>query len=93
MRSDFWSLPYAARQAIRKGESEAETARQRAYTISELRKENDRLRQIISDCATALGNGAAMLPTATVDFMGCLPDEIRLHVAKLSATQPSEKQP
>lgn len=41
---------------------------------AKLRAENDRLRQIISDSATACG--AAMSPECTAEFMGHLPEEI-----------------
>jgi phage shock protein A len=43
MRSDFYSLPYAARRAIRQGEREADIARQRAWSIRELEAEVTRL--------------------------------------------------
>jgi hypothetical protein len=41
------------------------------------------LRSIIGECAKALGNGAYIAPTCTVEFMGNLPEEIRLLVADL----------
>jgi hypothetical protein len=45
--------------------------------------ENEKLRSIISDCAKALGNGAYIAPSCTVEFMSKLPEEIRLVVADL----------
>lgn len=48
-----------------------------------LEAENDRLRKIVSECATALGNGAYVGPECTIEFMGELPREIALHVAAL----------
>jgi hypothetical protein len=36
MRSDFYSLPWAAQQAIRRGEHVASVARRRAWSIQEL---------------------------------------------------------
>jgi Lar family restriction alleviation protein len=41
------------------------------------------LRTIVSECAKALGNGAYIAPTCTIEFMGNLPEEIRLVVADL----------
>lgn len=46
--------------------------------IERLRSENDRLREVISRCAASLGNGAAIMPTCTVEFMAELPREIEL---------------
>jgi len=43
-----------------------------------------RLREIISECATALGNGAAIAPSCSIEFMAKLPEEIRLAVSRLS---------
>jgi uncharacterized protein YceH (UPF0502 family) len=56
MRSDFWSLPYAARRAIQRGESAAfESDRQSSVIrrlearIAELEKENAELRASIKE--------------------------------------------
>ncbi len=42
------------------------------------------LRRIISDCAAAIGNGSAVSPDCSLEFMRLIPDEIRLHVARLT---------
>jgi len=42
-----------------------------------------RLREIISECAAALGNGAAIAPSCSLEFMANLPEEIRLVVSRL----------
>lgn len=52
--------------------------------VSELAEENRRLREVISQCADALPNGAFISPKATADFMEKLPEEIRLVFGKLS---------
>lgn len=49
-----------------------------------LRAENEKLRQIICDCAWALPNGSAVAPSCSLDFMAQLPDEIRAVCARLS---------
>jgi uncharacterized coiled-coil protein SlyX len=41
------------------------------------------LRAIVSKCAEALSNGAAISPDCTIEFMQSLPSEIGLHVASL----------
>lgn len=46
--------------------------------------ENARLRQIISECAAALGNGSGISPECSVEFMGHLPEEIRAVIASTS---------
>jgi hypothetical protein len=48
-----------------------------------LKAERDALRLIVSQCAEALGNGAAIEPDCTIEFMQSLPSEIGLHVASL----------
>lgn len=45
MRSDFYGLPWAAQQAIRRGEREARSARRRAWTIQELQDRVDQLQK------------------------------------------------
>jgi hypothetical protein len=48
--------------------------REAAAAIASLREEQDALRQIISECATA--TGAGIVPTASLGFMRLLPGEI-----------------
>lgn len=50
--------------------------------IQSILDENARLRQIICDCAAALGNGAMILPQASIEFMELLPREISLVIAR-----------
>jgi hypothetical protein len=52
--------------------------------VERLRTENAALRTIISKCADALGNGAAISHDCSIAFMGELPSEIGLHVASLT---------
>jgi len=56
----------------------------RVWAIKEerdrLKAENEALRQIVSECATALG--ACFSPECTLEFMAMLPDEIALGVGK-----------
>lgn len=40
------------------------------------------LRTIISDCASAIGNGAFCSPEASIEFMAKIPGEIRLAMAR-----------
>lgn len=47
--------------------------------------ENAKLRQIVSDSAGAIGNGAAIAPEASLEFMGYLPEEIGLVAARKDA--------
>lgn len=49
MRSDFYSLPWAAQQAIRRGEREATVARQRAWSIQELQTKVDELEKQLAE--------------------------------------------
>lgn len=53
--------------------------------VAEAAAENAALRQIISDAAQAIGNGAFISPTCSIEFMSGLPNEIRLHVASLKS--------
>jgi hypothetical protein len=53
-------------------------------TIAQLQAENERLRQIISDCAAALPNGAGIAPQCSIDFMALLPGEIAACCARLA---------
>jgi hypothetical protein len=53
MRSDFYSLPWAAQQAIRRGEREARTARARAYTVAELEAKVAELEAALEEARTA----------------------------------------
>ncbi|GLR55111.1 hypothetical protein KYK30_31660 [Shinella yambaruensis] len=52
--------------------------------VAEAAAENAALRQIISDAAEAIGNGAFIAPTCSIEFMGGLPNEIRLHIASIT---------
>jgi hypothetical protein len=54
-----------------------------AEAISSLLNENVELRQIIADCAKAIGNGSAIHPSCAVEFMKLVPPEIVLHTALL----------
>lgn len=51
--------------------------------IAELRKEIELLRKIVSDSASALGNGAVISPECTIGFMQYLPKEIALYTGRL----------
>jgi hypothetical protein len=44
--------------------------------VKELEEERDALRKVISECASALPNGAFISPKASVEFMAMLPAEI-----------------
>lgn len=48
-------------------------------------EERDRLRKVVSDCAAALGNGAFISTTCSLEFMEQLPKEISLVVTGLRA--------
>jgi len=47
--------------------------------------EIERLRNVVSKCAAALGNGASVSPSCSVEFMEEVPKEISLVVAALTA--------
>lgn len=49
--------------------------------------EIERLRNIVSQCADALGNGAYIAPSASLEFMEKLPGEIQSVVAALSGSK------
>jgi hypothetical protein len=51
--------------------------------IRGLKTENEKLRSIVSECAAALTNGAYCAPSASVEFMAKVPNEIRLVCAGL----------
>jgi hypothetical protein len=51
----------------------------------EARSENATLREIISESAAAIGNGAAIAPQCSVEFMQGLPREIALCTSRLTA--------
>lgn len=55
-----------------------------------LRTECEKLRQIISDCASALPNGAHIDPACSLEFMQSLPNEIALVVTSLQRTEEKE---
>jgi hypothetical protein len=48
-----------------------------ATALSARDAEIDRLREIISQCADAIGNGAFVSPNCSLEFMSLLPGEIR----------------
>jgi hypothetical protein len=54
--------------------------------------ENASLRTIVSKCADALGNGAAISHDCSIAFMGELPSEIGLHVASLTEDRDAWKE-
>lgn len=56
---------------------------------AQLEAENHALRLIISQCAKALGNGTVISSEASIGFMKMLPQEIRLHVGRLSRIAPT----
>jgi hypothetical protein len=49
MRSDFYSLPWAAQQAIRRGERDADIARFRARSMSELQAKVGELEKLLAE--------------------------------------------
>ena len=51
--------------------------------LKELQEENKQLRKIISECASAIGNGSFCGPEASVGFMSGIPEEIKLVVNSL----------
>lgn len=57
--------------------------------VAEAAAENTALRQIISDAAQAIGNGAFIAPTCSIEFMSGLPNEIRLHLASIKSKDAS----
>ena len=73
MRSDFYSLPWAAQQAIQRGEHDAAVARRRAMDISDLRAKVDELekRHISLWNMYALALAAALL--------GCVSNSASAH--------------
>lgn len=56
----------------------------RSEREAQLEAENHALRLIINQCAKALGNGTVISSEASIEFMKLLPQEIRLHVGRLS---------
>lgn len=56
--------------------SQRVTIERQAATLAERDAEIAALRQIVSECASATGNGAFAKPDASVDFMACIPGEI-----------------
>lgn len=69
----------------RLGKKAAQLARIVEAQTAQLRAENASLRQIIADCATAIGNGAAVGPECSLEFMSWLPKEIAGVTSKLRA--------
>jgi len=55
-----------------------DTAKEAAAEITRLQAENASLRQTIHECANALGNGAYIAPSCSVEFMADLPKEISI---------------
>lgn len=60
--------------------------------VERLGTENASLRTIVSKCADALGNGAAISHDCSIAFMGELPSEIGLHVASLTEDRDTWKE-
>lgn len=56
-----------------------------ARDLLAVRAENERLRAIVSKCCDALPTGACCSPDASIEFMECVPDEVRLTCAALAA--------
>lgn len=56
-----------------------------AAKLATAEAENSALRHIISDAASAIGNGAFIAPTCSIEFMSGLPKEIRLHIISIGA--------
>lgn len=54
--------------------------------VAEAAAENAALRQIISDAAAAIGNGAFIASTCSIEFMSGLPNEIRLYLASIKSS-------
>jgi len=49
------------------------------------------LREIISECASALGNGAVAAPSCSIEFLAKVPEEIRMVVSRLAASAPNRE--
>lgn len=60
----------------------AEAEKQRAKLDALTAKER-RLREILCACAAAIGNGAAMSPVASIEFMEQLPSEIAAYTGRM----------
>jgi hypothetical protein len=56
---------------------------QAATALSKAIAEIERLRKVACDCATAIGNGAALSSESSLDFIELLPGEIAKHTDKL----------
>lgn len=82
-RSSFPDGITARDETIKLVERRAETAERQ---LAERDADLARLRVVISECASALGNGAHVDPRCTIEFMEMLPQEIRLHVAALAGS-------
>jgi hypothetical protein len=70
MRSDFYSLPWAAQQAIRRGITAQHEAEQRAWSISELRAKITELEKQLAEANATIAaltqeKGTYPLPTCT----------------------------
>ncbi|MGK7164914.1 hypothetical protein ACSOT0_20310 [Pseudomonas aeruginosa] len=62
-----------------------EAAKRRAEDRDRLKAENEALRKIISECATACGAGCA--PECTLEFMSMLPGEISSVVSRRATAE------
>jgi hypothetical protein len=49
-------------------------------------RENERLRQIVSECASAIGNGSFASPECSIEFMSKIPAEIAFEVGRLKGS-------
>lgn len=49
-----------------------------------IKEQNERLRVVVSKCAAALGNGAYVAETCSIEFMEDVPKEIGLFVKRLN---------
>jgi len=64
-------------------EAAADLIEQQAASLVAKDKEIARLRAIVSDCAKAIGNGAGVAPSSSIEFIELLPGEIAMHTDKL----------
>ena len=70
------------------GDEAADMIERQAADIAAKDAEVARLRQIVSECGAAIGNGTVCAPAARLDFMACIPAEIAavrdIRVAKIA---------
>lgn len=74
--------PYAEMRSLR---AECEKLKE---SIAAYLEEITKLRQVVSDCAAALPNGAHIEPSCSIEFMQGLPKEIALVVGGLLKAEP-----